>query len=72
MNETREISMKELLEMTAAELEQIEVPVKYADSISRPIYMAVCNLHSCISAMAAQTDEPAEQEETTDGESEGV
>lgn len=72
MNEAREISMKEMLEMTAAELEQIEVPVRYADSISRPIYIAVRNLHSCISAMEAQAEEPAEQEGEQDGEGQGV
>ena len=62
MNET--ISMEEALERIAQTLEEINVPVKYALQIARPLNEAVNYLHECIAALK----EPERQE---DPEAEG-
>ena len=54
MDET--ISMKEALELIVKSLEEINVPVKYALQIAKPLNDAVFHLHNCIAAM----EEPAE------------
>ena len=59
------MTIKELLRMTAGDLEDIAVPIRYADQISRPIYQAVCNIRRCIDAMEEATEK---QEGEKDGE----
>lgn len=69
MEEEGKMTIKDLLRMTAGDLEDIAVPIRYADLISRPIYQAVCNIRRCIDAM----EEAAEkQEEKQDGDSKGI
>ena len=63
--EEGKMTIKELLQLTADELEGISIPVKYADQISRPIYQAVCNIRRCIDAMEEAAEE---QEEKQDGD----
>ena len=58
-----EISVKEALERIVRSLEEINVPVKYALQIARPLNDAVAHLYDCIAAMA----EPAEEPETAEG-----
>lgn len=63
--EEGKMTIKELLQLTADELEGISIPVKFADQISRPIYQAACNIRRCIDAMEEAAEE---QEEEQDGE----
>lgn len=62
MDET--ISMEEALERIVQTLEEINVPVKYALQIARPLNEAVGRLYDCIAALK----EPERQE---DPEAEG-
>lgn len=56
------MSVAELLKVTAEEIEAIIVPVKYADTISRPLCQALYNLQICIRAMEAADKKPEEEE----------
>ena len=46
-----EISIAELLKRTAAIISDLEIPVKLADQIARPLYVALGNLNQCIEAL---------------------
>ena len=56
------MSVAELLKVTAEEIEEIIVPVKYADTISRPLCQVLYNLQTCIRAMEAADKKPEEEE----------
>ena len=60
--EEKKISIMEMLEMTAKMIEEIQVPVAYADQISRPLCHALYNLKMCIEA-AKNPEEPDEGQE---------
>lgn len=64
--EEREMTLKEILELTVADLNRIMVPVEYADSISRPLCIAVANLKACIGSLKDET-KPEEVEENVQG-----
>ena len=66
--EERNMTIKDILEMTVEDLNRIMVPVEYADTISRPLCIAVANLKACIQSMENET-EP--EEETTVLQEEG-
>ena len=46
-----EISIAELLKRTAAIIGDLEIPVKLADQLARPLYVALGNLNQCIEAL---------------------
>ena len=56
------MTVKELLKVTAEEIGEIIVPVKYAEEISRPLCRALYNLETCIRAMEAAEQKPEEEE----------
>ena len=66
MNET--ISIKEAMMRIVRELEEINVPVKYALQIARPLDEAVRHLYDCINAY----EEDEEQGEKQEGGEENV
>ena len=51
-----EISIAELLKRTAAIISDLEIPVKLADQIARPLYVALGNLNQCIEALEKEGD----------------
>ena len=53
--EERKMTIKDILEMTVEDLNRIMVPVEYADTISRPLCVAVANLKACIGSMEDET-----------------
>ena len=53
--EEQKMTLKDILEMTVADLNRIMVPVEYADSISRPLCVAVANLRACIGSLKDET-----------------
>lgn len=68
MEEQGKMTIKNILEITVADLNQIMVPVEYADTISRPLCIAVANLKACIQSMENETKP---EEETTVLQEEG-
>lgn len=60
--ETRELSIREILMMTIDSINSIIVPMKYADSIARPLCAAVASLEACVEAM----QEPEKTEEVNE------
>ena len=66
--EERNMTIKDILEMTVEDLNRIMVPVEYADTISRPLCIAVANLKACIQSMENETKP---EEETTVLQEEG-
>lgn len=56
------ISARELLEQTASLIEDIVVPVKYADQIARPLCQAVANINAVIEAFDKQQEEGEKQD----------
>ena len=66
--EERKMTIKDILEMTVEDLNRIMVPVEYADTISRPMCIAVANLKACIQSMENETKP---EEETTVLQEEG-
>ena len=52
-----EISMEELLRMTAESIKEICVPVAYADQIARPLCQAVANIEAVIAAIPKEGEE---------------
>ena len=57
-----EITVTEALERIVGTLEEINVPVKYALQIARPLSDAVSRLRDCIAAMQAPAEEAPEKE----------
>ena len=55
--EQKEMSIKELLQITVDSIKEIPVPVALADKIARPLCQAVCNIEAVIEAIK---DEPKE------------
>lgn len=55
MEEQGKMTIKGILEMTVADLNRIMVPVEYADTISRPLCVAVANLKACIGSLEDET-----------------
>lgn len=53
----KEMSVKELLQITVDSIKEIAVPVSLADQIARPLCQAVCNIEAVIAAIK---DEPKE------------
>jgi hypothetical protein len=60
--ENTKITIQDMIQSIRDELNEIVVPVKYADSISRPLCRAVAGLEACLAAMEA-AEEPAEVKE---------
>ena len=58
------MSVKEYLQLIVNSLQEIVVPVKYADSISRPLCGAVADLNQIISQL--KDPEPEKAEEVTE------
>ena len=56
------ISARELLEQTASLIEDIIVPVKFADRIARPLCQAVANINAVIEAFDKQQEEGEKQD----------
>ena len=56
------ISAKEMLQMTASLIEDIVVPVKYADQIARPLCQAVANINAVVEAFDKQQEEGEKQD----------
>lgn len=67
--EEKKVSIAEMLQMTVDLIEGIQVPVRYADEISRPLCQAIGNLRGVMDAIIRAAEE---QEEEKDGESQGV
>lgn len=51
MDDLKEVSIKQLLEMTVDLIGNIEVPVMYGDKIARPLCIAISNIEQCIAAI---------------------
>ena len=62
--EQKEYSVKEMLEMTLDVIQDIEVPLRYAMQISRPLTQAMENIKACINAIK---DTPSEVENNGEG-----
>ena len=58
------LTVNQVLEMTAAMLEDIEVPMKYLQSIGMPLANSINNIRSCLKVM----NNPPEKPEDADGE----
>lgn len=58
MEENGTMTIRDLLELTMKELEGINVPILYADTIARPLWNATQNLKTCIEAIP---DRPPEE-----------
>ena len=54
------MSVKEVLQMVADDIARIQVPVEYADQISRPLCQALVNIRNCIAAIQDK-EEPAQE-----------
>ena len=51
-----EISIAELLQRTADLIGDLEIPVRIADQIARPLCMALANINQCIAALGKEGD----------------
>ena len=71
-NEPRAITVWDLLEMTADDLEKINVPVKMADEIARPIWLAVQNIRDCLKALKAHDAKQANEQPAEEVENNGA
>lgn len=70
--EATKVSIAEMLEMTAQLIGEIQVPVAYADQISRPLCQAIGNLRGVIEAIREAEGAAEEQEGEQDGEGKRV
>lgn len=62
--EQKEMSVQELLQLTADLINEIQVPVLLADQISRPLCQAVANIRTVIDAIEnAPEKKPGESDE---------
>lgn len=68
----KKFSIEEMLEMTVQTIGEIQVPVAYADQISRPLCQAIGNLRGVIEAIRETEGSAEEQEGEQDGEGKGV
>ena len=59
--ETKDMSVKEALQVTAELIENISVPVSMADRIARPLCQAVANLRAVIDAIPEAAEEKTEE-----------
>lgn len=66
MNENKEITIEQLLRITAQQLNGIAVPVAQMDAIGFPIKQAVNNINICLNAFEKAEKQKAEQE-SSDG-----
>ena len=57
MEEMEEVSLEEMLARTINILNEIEVPMRYAERIAMPIWQAIGNLKTCIDAMKPKDGE---------------
>ena len=69
MEEKKNYTVKEVLQITVDRLGAILVPASLGEQIARPIYESINNLRECINAMEIadmqmEAAEPAAQEET--------
>ena len=55
-----EMTIKELLQLTADQIADIVVPVRYGEQIAKPLCQAVANIRAVIAAIP----DPAENEQT--------
>lgn len=56
-----EITVKDALKMVIEKLEDICVPAKYADEISRPLCQGIGMLKTCVSSIEAAEQKKAEE-----------
>ena len=70
--ELKALTIVDALKMVIDRLEDINVPVRFADEIARPMCEAVSMLKSCVDAMDRQKPEKPEKEGGADGEGDGV
>lgn len=65
MNEQKQMSVEEVLQLTINNLKGIQVPVELSESIGIPILRNINNIQLCINAFHEQREQK-EQEEKTD------
>lgn len=63
MNESKEMTARDVLENTLNELKAISVPVQYANEIARPIWNAVTSIQAILDAMQEAPEEAEEVKE---------
>lgn len=62
MNENKEITIEQLLRITAQQLNGIAVPIAQMDTIGLPIRQAINNLNICLNAFEKAEQQKAQQE----------
>lgn len=65
MNEQKQMSVEEVLQLTINNLKGIQVPVELSESIGIPILRNINNIQLCLNAFHEQKEQN-EQEEHTD------
>ena len=55
-----EMTIAEVLEITAQLLSEIRIPAALAEEIGLPISRAVCNLHACLEAIRREENNKAD------------
>ena len=68
--EKQTLTIKQVLEITARNLESISVPVSQIQQIGVPLANAVANLQVCIGAIAEQEAQKEEQADDAEDEEE--